>query len=104
MYDVFYLFPPRFFDNFLFVCLSEIDIIFYPKDKFLLAKKRMYSFNTYFSFNRTFLEINKVDLGLYAIHVIAGVLKLFFRTLPSPLITESLYDEFLRACGKDITP
>ena len=45
-------------------------------------------------------DANKVDLGNYAIHVVAGVLKLFFRTLPSPIITEELYDEFLRACGK----
>ncbi|CAB3980876.1 unconventional myosin-IXa-like [Paramuricea clavata] len=43
-------------------------------------------------------DINLVDLGMYAIHVVAAVLKLFFRTLPSPLITEEVYDEFLRAC------
>lgn len=43
-------------------------------------------------------DVNKVDLGVYAIHVTAGVLKLFFRTLPSPLITAESYDEFLRAC------
>ncbi len=46
------------------------------------------------------LDINQVDLGIYAIHVVAGVLKLFFRTLPSPLITADVYDEFLRACGE----
>ena len=46
------------------------------------------------------LDVNQVDLGIYAIHVVAGVLKLFFRTLPSPLITEDVYDEFLRACGE----
>ena len=46
------------------------------------------------------LDVNQVDLGMYAIHVVAGVLKMFFRTLPSPLITEEVYDEFLRACGE----
>ena len=46
------------------------------------------------------LDVNQVDLGIYAIHVVAGVLKMFFRTLPSPLITSEVYDEFLRACGE----
>ncbi|XP_046849566.1 unconventional myosin-IXa-like isoform X3 [Xenia sp. Carnegie-2017] len=43
-------------------------------------------------------DVNEVDLSVYAIHVVAAVLKMFFRTLSSPLITPEVYEEFLRAC------
>jgi hypothetical protein len=32
---------------------------------------------------------------LQGVHVVAGVLKLFFRSLPQPLLSEALYDELL---------
>jgi hypothetical protein len=39
----------------------------------------------------------KVDLEGRDIHTVAGVLKLFFRELPEPLLTYELYDTFLAA-------
>ncbi len=33
--------------------------------------------------------------AMQGVHVVAGVMKLFFRMLPHPLLTEALYDDFL---------
>jgi len=38
-----------------------------------------------------------IDCELYPVHVLASVLKSFFREMPEPLLTFELYDEFLRA-------
>lgn len=45
-------------------------------------------------------DVNSVSLDDYNIHVIASVLKQWLRDLPSPLMTFELYEEFLRAMGK----
>jgi hypothetical protein len=44
--------------------------------------------------------------GAQAVHVVAGVMKLFLRLLPHPLFTEALYDELLAAHSavKDASP
>jgi hypothetical protein len=36
------------------------------------------------------------DLTPYSIHAVAGVLKLFFRELPEPLLTFSGYDKLVQ--------
>ena len=46
-------------------------------------------------------EHEKVDLEEYHIHVIASVTKTYLRELPEPLLTYDLYDDFLRASGKE---
>uniref|UniRef100_A0A673AJ11 Myosin IXAb n=1 Tax=Sphaeramia orbicularis TaxID=375764 RepID=A0A673AJ11_9TELE len=45
-------------------------------------------------------DVSSVNLDDYNIHVIASVLKQWLRDLPSPLMTFELYEEFLRAMGK----
>ncbi|XP_031570489.1 unconventional myosin-IXa-like [Actinia tenebrosa] len=40
--------------------------------------------------------IEEVDLTAYSVHVVASVLKLFFRQLASPVFTDSVYYEFIR--------
>uniref|UniRef100_UPI00358F878E unconventional myosin-IXa isoform X3 n=1 Tax=Myxine glutinosa TaxID=7769 RepID=UPI00358F878E len=41
-------------------------------------------------------DINNVSLDDYQVHVIGSVIKQWLRELPSPLLTDELYDEFLR--------
>lgn len=42
-----------------------------------------------------------MNLDDYNIHVIASVFKQWLRDLPNPLMTFELYEEFLRAMGKE---
>jgi len=46
-------------------------------------------------------DIDNVNLDDYNIHVIASVFKQWLRDLPNPLMTFELYEEFLRAMGKE---
>lgn len=46
-------------------------------------------------------DIDSVNLDDYNIHVIASVFKQWLRDLPNPLMTFELYEEFLRAMGKE---
>uniref|UniRef100_A0A8C7CSF8 Unconventional myosin-IXAa-like n=1 Tax=Oncorhynchus kisutch TaxID=8019 RepID=A0A8C7CSF8_ONCKI len=46
-------------------------------------------------------DVSSMNLDDYNIHVIAGVLKQWLRDLPNPLMTFELYEEFLRAMGKN---
>jgi hypothetical protein len=46
----------------------------------------------------------KVDLEGRDLHTVAGVLKLFFRELPEPLLTYELYDTFLAAVSAPDLP
>ena len=48
--------------------------------------------------------MNSMNLDDYNIHVIASVLKQWLPDLPNPLMTFELYEEFLRAMGKDSHP
>ncbi|MBP5977877.1 hypothetical protein HW132_35570 [Brasilonema sp. CT11] len=41
----------------------------------------------------------KIDLTGEDIHNVAGLLKLFFRELPEPLLTFELYESFIAAMG-----
>ena len=43
---------------------------------------------------------NKIDLSEYSIHSVAGLLKLYLRELPEPILTFELYDCFIAAHGK----
>uniref|UniRef100_A0A4W3IQ43 Myosin IXAa n=1 Tax=Callorhinchus milii TaxID=7868 RepID=A0A4W3IQ43_CALMI len=45
-------------------------------------------------------DISSMNLDEYSIHVIASVFKQWLRDLPNPLMTFELYDECLRAMGK----
>ncbi|XP_024945038.1 unconventional myosin-IXa isoform X2 [Cephus cinctus] len=42
-------------------------------------------------------ELEKVDFKNYQVHVLAAVLKSFFRDMPEPLLTFEYYDDFLHA-------
>lgn len=53
------------------------------------------------SCNRT--DVDSVNLDDYNIHVIASVFKQWLRDLPNPLMTFELYEEFIRAMGKQST-
>lgn len=44
-----------------------------------------------------------MNLDDYNIHVIASVFKQWLRDLPNPLMTFELYQEFLRAMGKELS-
>uniref|UniRef100_A0A6Q2Z6D9 Myosin IXA n=1 Tax=Esox lucius TaxID=8010 RepID=A0A6Q2Z6D9_ESOLU len=46
-------------------------------------------------------DVSSMNLDDYNIHVIASVLKQWLRDLPNPLMTFELYEEFLRAMGKN---
>uniref|UniRef100_A0A8C1PE70 Myosin IXAa n=1 Tax=Cyprinus carpio TaxID=7962 RepID=A0A8C1PE70_CYPCA len=48
-------------------------------------------------------DVNGMNLDDYNINVIASVFKQWLRDLPNPLMTFELYEEFLRAMGKQIT-
>ncbi|CAH1796283.1 unnamed protein product [Owenia fusiformis] len=41
-------------------------------------------------------DMKSVHFEDYSVHLLAGVIKQFFRDLPTPLLTFDLYDEFLR--------
>ncbi|KXJ18773.1 Unconventional myosin-IXa [Exaiptasia diaphana] len=41
--------------------------------------------------------IENVDLSTYSVHVVAAVLKLFFRQLSSPLFTNEVYNDVIRS-------
>lgn len=47
--------------------------------------------------------MDSVNLDDYNIHVIASVFKQWLRDLPNPLMTFELYEEFIRAMGKQST-
>jgi hypothetical protein len=40
-----------------------------------------------------------VDLSNLDVHTVAGIVTLFFRKLPNPLLTNELYDCFITAVG-----
>ncbi|XP_044000848.1 unconventional myosin-IXAa-like isoform X2 [Aphidius gifuensis] len=42
-------------------------------------------------------DLDKIDFSDYQVHVLAAVLKSFFRDMPEPLLTFELYDDFLHA-------
>lgn len=44
-------------------------------------------------------ELEKIDFGNYQVHVLAAVLKSFFRDMPEPLLTFEYYDDFLHAAS-----
>uniref|UniRef100_A0A671REN3 Unconventional myosin-IXa-like n=1 Tax=Sinocyclocheilus anshuiensis TaxID=1608454 RepID=A0A671REN3_9TELE len=48
-------------------------------------------------------DVNGMNLDDYNINVIGSVFKQWLRDLPNPLMTFELYEEFLRAMGKQIT-
>lgn len=45
-------------------------------------------------------DVDNMNLDDYSIHVIASVFKQWLRDLPNPLMTFELYEEFIRAIGK----
>ena len=47
-----------------------------------------------------FAAADELDLAEYRVHVIASVLKLFFRQLPKPLVPDEFYNDFIRSVGK----
>ena len=47
-----------------------------------------------------FSGLENLDLEDYTVHVVAGVLKLFFRQLASPIVSVNLYQDFIRTAGK----
>ncbi|XP_033331080.1 unconventional myosin-IXa isoform X3 [Megalopta genalis] len=44
-------------------------------------------------------DLEKVDFENYQVHVLAAVLKSFFRDMPEPLLTFEYYDDFLHAAN-----
>ncbi|XP_050446965.1 unconventional myosin-IXAa-like isoform X3 [Cataglyphis hispanica] len=44
-------------------------------------------------------DLEKVDFENYQVHVLAAVLKSFFRDMPEPLLTYEYYDDFLHAAN-----
>ncbi|XP_059490432.1 unconventional myosin-IXa-like isoform X2 [Neocloeon triangulifer] len=44
-------------------------------------------------------DLDKVNLESYQVHVLAAVLKSFFREMPEPLLTYENYDDFIRAAS-----
>ncbi|XP_011262122.1 unconventional myosin-IXb isoform X4 [Camponotus floridanus] len=44
-------------------------------------------------------DLEKVDFENYQVHVLAAVLKSFFRDMPEPLLTYEYYDDFLHAAS-----
>ncbi|KAJ8669058.1 hypothetical protein QAD02_000317 [Eretmocerus hayati] len=44
-------------------------------------------------------ELERVDFEHYQVHVLAAVLKSFFRDMPEPLLTFEYYDDFLHAAS-----
>ena len=46
-----------------------------------------------------FAGIDAVNLEEFTVHVVAGVLKLFFRQLAVPVITADFYVDFIRTAG-----
>lgn len=44
-------------------------------------------------------DLEKVDFENYQVHVLAAVLKSFFRDMPEPLLTFEYYDDFLHAAS-----
>lgn len=47
-----------------------------------------------------FTGIENVSLDEYTVHVVAGVLKLFFRQLAVPVIAADFYTDFIRTSGQ----
>ena len=45
------------------------------------------------------VDLTSIDISEYQIHVLAAVLKGFFRDLPEPVLTYDLFDDFVRAAG-----
>ena len=41
-----------------------------------------------------------IDPEVYTVHDVTGTLKLFFRSLPDPLLTHQLYDSFIATMRK----
>ena len=56
----------------------------------------------YFTHYIFFIKVppNEWDLNSHNIHVVTGVLKLFFRELPEPLLTFPLYSKLIQAESK----
>ena len=50
--------------------------------------------------SRALSGIDHVNLEEYTVHVVAGVLKLFFRQLSVPVITSDFYMDFIRTAGE----
>ena len=46
------------------------------------------------------LGIETVNLEVLNVHVVAGVLKMFFRELAVPVITADFYTDFMRTAGR----
>jgi hypothetical protein len=44
-------------------------------------------------------DLERVDFENYQVHVLAAVLKSFFRDMPEPLLTFEYYDDFLHAAS-----
>ena len=47
-----------------------------------------------------FSGIDNVNLEEFTVHVVAGVLKLFFRQLSVPIIAADFYMDFIRTAGE----
>jgi len=47
-----------------------------------------------------FAGIDNLSLEDYTVHVVAGVLKLFFRQLAPPVIAADFYRDFIRTAGQ----
>ena len=48
----------------------------------------------------SFAGIDNLSLDEYSVHVVAGVLKLFFRQLTPPIIAADFYMDFIRTAGQ----
>lgn len=44
-----------------------------------------------------------IDPEVYTVHDVTGTLKLFFRSLPDPLLTHQLYHSFIATMRKLVT-
>ena len=67
---------------------------------YLEVRQHLESSNSVLNRLHSFSGIDNLSLEEYSVHVVAGVLKLFFRQLAPPIIAADFYMDFIRTAGQ----